>query len=535
LTHLKVIELAQGRVTMSDLGLGNCPTFSPSDDRIAFLNNSGVGGAELGVWLMRADGSGRRLLGDYGRPKWSPDSRQFMIVSFTRPRQVTLMDVRPEKSGPLQLPEYSIFWEPSWVVDGTIVAAIGSSAADTIALIDVSDPAQGKVKQVLWRKEKELDVTPYHPLYSASTRRCVFVGAGPKGMALYSFQSGQTEPPKRLEPTGYDNLIQDLAYSPDGRYVLFSSNRPSSRQPLQPAAGGRDSAQRKGQSPGTAASRGRLSKIYFTVGRPGSLTALDPETGEREALFESQSFRERISPDGRTAAYSSNDALWVRALHKDAEPRRILELGGATSGSPAAWSADGKQMIVSLGRTAQEKPGGAWVFSTVRVNVDGSGREELAIPPEDGVQDWSADGRWLLTASSRGAKIGWQLYVMRPDGTEQRRITERGNPFYARFSPDGRRVVYTDGALEDQSGIWIVDADGTKPRRVFPFDPKMNASACWSPDGKRIAVVSGAHPGARDAAGHFRAFRVLVIDLDGTRRAEFLIPNEETPDMPDWR
>jgi hypothetical protein len=188
---------------------------------------------------MQADGSGRRLLGDYGRPKWSPDSRQFMIVSFTRPRQVTLMDVRPEKSGPVQIPEQSIYWEPSWVGGGTIVAAIGAGAADTIALIDVSDPAQAKVKEVLWKKGKRLDVTPYHPLYSTSTRRCVFVGAEPKGMALYSFRQGQSEPPRRLEPEGYDNLIQDLAYSPDGRYILFASNRPDRRQrPPAPVSSG---------------------------------------------------------------------------------------------------------------------------------------------------------------------------------------------------------------------------------------------------------------------------------------------------------
>jgi hypothetical protein len=89
-THLKSIELVGRQLAMTDLGLGNCPTFSPSDDRIAFLNNSPADGAELGVWLMQADGSGRRLLGDYGRPLWAPDSRQLMIVSFARswPTQV---------------------------------------------------------------------------------------------------------------------------------------------------------------------------------------------------------------------------------------------------------------------------------------------------------------------------------------------------------------------------------------------------------------------------------------------------------------
>ena len=225
LTRLKVIELAQGRFELTDLGLGNCPTFSPTDDRIAFLNNSSVGGAQLGVWIMQADGSHRRVLGNYGRPKWSPDSRQFLIVDFGLPRQVTLMDIRPEKSGPLRIADQNIFKEPSWAGDELIVAAIGSETPDAIALIDVREPSQATIKEVLWKKGKGLNVNPFHPLYSALTRRCVFVGEDAKGMALYSFLHGQRHPPRRLEPAGYDTLIQDLTSSPDGRYVVFSSNR----------------------------------------------------------------------------------------------------------------------------------------------------------------------------------------------------------------------------------------------------------------------------------------------------------------------
>ncbi len=235
-THLKVIELAHGRLEINDLGLGNCPTFSPTDDRIAFLNNVRAPGAQMGVWLMQSDGSNRRMLGDYGRPKWSPDSRQFLIVAFNLPRRVTLMDVRPEKSGPLHLAGQNLFPEPSWVGGQLIVAAIGPDSPNAIALIDVSEPSQAMTKEVLWKNGKELDVKPYHPLYSAATRRCVFVGQNAQGMALYSFRHGQPDPPRRLEPAGYDELIQDLTMSPDGRYVVFASDRPGKPAPASGAS-----------------------------------------------------------------------------------------------------------------------------------------------------------------------------------------------------------------------------------------------------------------------------------------------------------
>ncbi len=188
-----------------------------------------MGGAQLGVWLMQADGSNRRMLGDYGRPKWAPDNRKFVIVDFDLPRQMTLMDVRPERSGPLQLSGQNFFPEPSWADGELIVAAIGPDAPDSIALIDISEPSQAKIKEVLWQKGKGLEVMPYHPVYSAAARRCVFVGQNDQGMALYSFRPGQSDPPQRLEPSGYDGLIQDLGMSPDGRYVLFASDRPGLR------------------------------------------------------------------------------------------------------------------------------------------------------------------------------------------------------------------------------------------------------------------------------------------------------------------
>ncbi len=207
-------------------------------------------------------------------------------------------------------------------------------------------------------------------------------------------------------------------------------------------------------------------KIYLPDGRAeGRLLAFDPATADHLEVFAGCDIRPRISPDGRAVAYTRDGSVWVRDL-KDGTPRQILDLDGAAFGTPLVWSPDGSQLVVSLGRRDEERD--HWRFTTFRVNADGSGKTELKIPPEDGVNDWSSDGRWLLTTSSRGAKIGWQLYVMRPNGTDQRQITEGGNPFYTRFSPDGRSVLYSDGTTEERRGIWVVDLEGLARRRVLP-------------------------------------------------------------------
>ncbi len=229
-SHLKVISVAGGRPKTTDLGIGNCPTFSPDGRRIAYLQNIEP---QPGVWVMLAGGAERKALGSYGRPRWSPDGRQMLITSFSTPGEVTIMDASPDNSGVLQVADQQVHSVPTWADNHTLVAVIGSN--DTIALIDTTTPAEGKVKEILWKKGKDLDVTPSYPTYSAATREYVFVGEGPGGMALYAFRPGQPGPPRALEPGRHDKLLRDPTFSPDGRYLVFTSDRLAGPRPETPA------------------------------------------------------------------------------------------------------------------------------------------------------------------------------------------------------------------------------------------------------------------------------------------------------------
>jgi Tol biopolymer transport system component len=292
----------------------------------------------------------------------------------------------------------------------------------------------------------------------------------------------------------------------------------------------------RGSRVGAAARRRAADKgkIYTTAklggrdadgGETVSIIAIDPETGDSTTVLDGCHLRPRISPDGRIVAFARGEALWAWGIAGGGEPVRVLDLEGTTAGSPPVWSPDSKQIIISLGTYVKDGP---WAFKTVRVNADGTGKAELGIPSEDGVHDWSADGQWLLTASSRNARIGWQLYVMRPDGSGLRQLTEGGNPFYPRFSPDGRRLLYADGTTEERRGIWVMGFDGQERRRVFATG-KAVASACWSPDGARIAVAMRVIEVRREGA------RIEVMDLDGGHRRTVPLPAGSMADMPDWR
>jgi hypothetical protein len=270
-----------------------------------------------------------------------------------------------------------------------------------------------------------------------------------------------------------------------------------------------------------------------------STVAVNPRSGEVVKVMDDAPGRVRIAPDGHSLAYVWGDSsasspierlrqsLWTLSLDGGARPKQVESLGGQASGALPVWSHDSKRIILSVGNYDESRK--QWVFQTTRTNADGTGKEILKIPSQDCVLDWSADGEWVVTASSRNAKIGWQLYIMRPDGSAQRQITEGGNPFYPRLSPESRRLLYSDGTtrLPERQGIWIVDLDGQNRRRVFPTGEGI-ASACWSPDGQQIAAaISGANP--QDHG------RLEIVNLDGSHHTILTMPGREISDMPDWR
>jgi Tol biopolymer transport system component len=261
--------------------------------------------------------------------------------------------------------------------------------------------------------------------------------------------------------------------------------------------------------------------------RSQSLVATDPENGESTTIFSGCQSRVRISPDGRKVAYRSESAVWIRDIEGEVgEPQRVMDLDDSSACTPV-WSSDGKRLIVSPGKHDPDSK--HWVFKSIRVKIDGTEVEELPIPEEDGVADWTPDGTHVLTASSRNAEIGWQLYLMKPDGTGVRQITEGGNPFYTRLSPDGKKFLYTDGTSEERRGVWVSDIDGKERKRILPTEKTTIGSACFSPDGKRIAVL------LHELNVEARNPRLEIVDLDTGNTKPIALPEGAATDMPDWR
>jgi Tol biopolymer transport system component len=100
--------------------------------------------------------------------------------------------------------------------------------------------------------------------------------------------------------------------------------------------------------------------------------------------------------------------------------------------------------------------------------------------------DFSSDGkRLVLDGRARETLYDFDIFLMNADGTGLRQLT-RGpeRDTQASWSPDGRLVSFVRVTNEGAApSIWIVAADGSNAHRMAG-----GGSAVWAPDGKRLAV-----------------------------------------------
>lgn len=175
-----------------------------------------------------------------------------------------------------------------------------------------------------------------------------------------------------------------------------------------------------------------------------------------------------------------------------------------------SWSPDGAR--ITFGGAAEG--GGADIFT---VNADGTGIVQLTGDEGfDWTPVWSPDGEWIVFSSDRDGET--ELYVVAPDGSRTRRLTDLPTDdvggYSPVWSPDGSMIaveVYEHGNWN----LYLVGVDDRRTVRLTD-DPGDENSPVWSPDGKWIAYNGSPVPSSEgDNTG---TFDVNVIRPDGTDR-----------------
>jgi Tol biopolymer transport system component len=201
-----------------------------------------------------------------------------------------------------------------------------------------------------------------------------------------------------------------------------------------------------------------------------------------------------VSPDGKYVLFTGN-------MQEDGDPENAGAPMGLMRLADAPIIGGESKELHALHPHASSGPVLAlpvgwepcWTFAEIEFS-------DSALPSDnrsDEVAKLAAEVRdkgWLVfsAATDRG---DWDLFLMRPDGSERRKMTDTReyNEAGAKFAPDGKRLLYfrmpkSEKVDNNTYGIYelmTVDSDGRNAAvygKGFPW-------ASWGPDGRQIACL----------------------------------------------
>src|SRR5919204_4062281 len=161
----------------------------------------------------------------------------------------------------------------------------------------------------------------------------------------------------------------------------------------------------------------------------------------------------------------------------------------AVSANSPDWSPNGKKIVFELERQKPFRKGIALTSASgagVRILTPRGLQDQPSFSPDGGSIVYERD----IAACNTG------VWIMRADGTHNRRVTRSRCPFSdtdPNFSPDGKLITFVRVKKEHrQQALFAVRPDGSALRRLTPYSWDVGTKHDWSPDGKLIVLTTNA-------------------------------------------
>jgi Tol biopolymer transport system component/serine/threonine protein kinase len=394
------------------------PSFSPEGNRIAFRSEREGGG----IYVMQANGESPVRVSDFGySPSWSPDGGHILIGTEKIPQPST----RPTRS---QL----------WKID--LKTGERQQVSEGDALQPTFSPHQKRI--AYWSRPDRY-----------GQREHILTVPVSGGAAIAVTDGSSTD----LNPV----------WSPDGKYLYFSSNR-----------GGSSNIWRVTIDEDTGA----------TSGEPEAVTAIGATTSVLHLSF---------SRHGQLAYSAQTEIRNLRSTSFNPTQGALGKPLSITEGSMQLWfpdvSPDGEWLTAySMGQQRH-------IFV---MRVDGTQQRDLT--PDNyrhAWPRWSPDGQRIAFTSRRTGD--YELWVINRDGSGLRQLTQSAGGHYSPWSADGTRIAYS--IHTPKNDCVVIHPDKAWSDQRFTYLAALGDASLsfegwsWSPDGKRLAGIkhlpNGVHSG----------------------------------------
>ena len=495
---------------MNTPGGSSEPSFSPDGNEIAFAwNGEKNDHYRVDIYVKQIGTQNSvQITQNFGfnvLPAWSPDGRYIAFVHSARQEKPGFYIVPALGGTPRKLIDLRDEHPPckpilSWSADGKRLVYSDKSSAnepcaiyalsiDTLTTQRVSSPPVPSVGD-------------YDGHFSPDGRSIAFVRDTKDVQDIYLMPSAGGEA-RRL--TFDDRLLGGIAWMPDSKEILFSSNRGGAGWGLWriPVAGGspqRAAVGDRAQMPVVSLKEHRLA--YADQSWNENIwripIGLDHHAGKPEKLIYSTLQEEgpQYSPDGKYIVFQSTRSGSFEIWRCDTDGSHLAQLtsfNGPLTGTPR-WSPDSRYISFDTRLTPHPN---IYVISA----EGGPPRRFKDDNSDDGVASWSGDGKWLYFASDRTGL--WQVWKMRVEGGPAVQITKNGG-FAAFESPDHAFLYYTK---YDSPGIFRVPVSGGPEVKILDDPPRTG----WGYFGVVADGIYFAAPEQQRAAIKFFDFRSRKI------------------------